>query len=387
MTEASNATPPCPSADTVLAPPPPPRPARRRGIALPLLAVIASIFLLHWASAVFIPLMLGLLFSYALRPAVDRLQRLHLPRALAAGLLMLALIGGIGGTVYALSDDATQFVESLPSAAQKIRQAARATRNQPATTIDKVQIAATQLEEAAKESGTGPPAAARGVTRVQIERPQFNLKDYLWTNLPGMVASIGQAMVVLFITFFLLAAGDSFRRKMVKLAGPTFARKKITVQALDELSAQIQRYLLVQVLLSAIVGVATWLAYWAIGVEHAAVWGVLAFVLNFIPYLGSIVVTGASALIGFVQFGSVEMGLLVAGVSLLLHTISGNLLAPWLTSRASRLNPVTVFVGVLAFGWLWGLWGLLLGVPIMLMVKAVCDRVDDLRPLGELLGT
>jgi predicted PurR-regulated permease PerM len=135
-----------------------------------------------------------------------------------------------------------------------------------------------------------------------------------------------------------------------------------------------------------IVGAATGLAYWAIGVDHAAVWGVLAMVLNFIPYIGSIVLTGASGMAGFVQFGSVDMGLLVGATSIALHTLSGNLLTPWLTSRTSQINPVVVFVGVLAFGWLWGVWGLLLGTPVLLMAKAVCDRVDDFKPLGELLG-
>lgn len=183
-----------------------------RSVSLALLALFGAIFMLHWASAVFIPLMLGLVLSYALRPAVDRLQQLHIPRAVAAALLMAALVGATGWAVYALSDDATQFVKSLPAAAQKIRQAARASRNQPATAMDKVQKAATQLEQAAKETSSGPPAAAQGVTRVQIERAQFNLKDYLWTSLPGAVAVIGQATVVLFLTFFLLAAGDTFRR-------------------------------------------------------------------------------------------------------------------------------------------------------------------------------
>ncbi len=363
------------------------RPLDKAGVSLALLATLGSVFMLHWASAVFIPVMLALIFSYALSPAVTRLQRLHIPRAIAAALLMATLGGCTGWTVYALSDDATQFVESLPSAAQKIRQAARAARNQPATTIDKVQMAATQLEQAAKEGGSGASTTARGVTRVQIERAQFNLKEYLWSSMPSVAASVGLATVVLFLTFFLLAAGDSFRRKLVKLAGPTMARRKITVQALDEITDQIQRYLVVQVLLSATVGLATWLAYWLIGVEHAAVWGLLAFALNFIPYIGSLVVTGGSALVGFVQFGSVEMALLVAGVSLLIHTISGNLLTPWLTGRASRLNAVAVFVAVLAFGWLWGVWGLVVGVPILLMIKAVCDRVDGLKPLGEMLGT
>lgn len=358
-----------------------------RSVSLVVLAVLTTVFTLHWASAVFIPLMLGITFSYALTPIVDRMERVRIPRVIGAALLMFGIVGGVGWTAYALSDDATTLIESLPDAAQKVRQAVRAKRNRSETAIDKMQRAATQLEQAAQEGGSTSPPAERGVTRVQIERPKFNIRDYFWTGTLGLMASIGQATVVVFITFFLLASGNTFRRKMVKLAGPKFAQKKITVQALDEITEQIQRYLLVQVFTSIVVGVATGLAFLAIGVQHAAVWGVAACVLNFIPYLGSLVVTAGSALVGFLQFGSVDMALLVAGVSLVLHTISGYLLTPWLTSRASRMNAVAVFVGVLVFGWLWGVWGLLLGVPILMMVKAVCDRVDDLKPIGELLGT
>ncbi|HEX2616827.1 MAG TPA: AI-2E family transporter, partial [Flavobacteriales bacterium] len=123
-----------------------------------------------------------------------------------------------------------------------------------------------------------------------------------------------------------------------------------------------------------------------IGMEHAAVWGVAACVLNFIPYIGFIALTVVSTLVAFVQFGTLDMALLVAGISLVVHTISGTLLNPWLTSRANQMNAVAVFAGVLAFGWLWGIWGLLLGVPILTAIKVVCDRVDDLKPVGELLG-
>jgi predicted PurR-regulated permease PerM len=358
-------------------------PVGNRQVALTLLAVLAAVLMLHWASAVFVPLMLGLLFTYALAPAVARLQRLHLPRAAAAALVMSALVGVAGWTAWSLADDATRFVESLPEAAQKIRQVARTQRS---GAMDQVQAAATQLEQAAQEGGDGPPAAARGVTRVQVERAQFNVKDYVWASLPGIAAALGQATMVLFITFFLLAAGDSFRRKIVRLAGPTLARRKLTVQALDEITAQVQRYLLVQVVVSVAVGLATGGVFFALGVEHAAVWGVLAFALNFVPYLGAVALTAGAALVAFVQFGSADMAALVAGASLAVHTVSGNLLTPWLTSRASRLNAVTVFVGVLAFGWLWGLWGLVLGVPILLILKAVCDRVPELHPVAELLG-
>jgi predicted PurR-regulated permease PerM len=242
-----------------------------------------------------------------------------------------------------------------------------------------VQKAALQLEQAA-EAGA-PAVQPRGVTRVIVEKPRFNLHDYLWSGTVGLLASLGQAMVVVFVAFFLLAAGDTFRRKLVHLAGPTFAKRRLTVQTLDEIGAQIHRYLLVQVFTSAVVGLTIWLAFMAVGMEHAAVWGVVAFVGDFIPYIGAAVLTTSSGL-----FGSLDMALLVSGIALGVHTLSGNLLMPYLSSRSSRMNAVVVFIGVLAFGWLWGLWGLLLGVPILASVKAVCDRVDGLQPIGELLG-
>ena len=196
---------------------------------------------------------------------------------------------------------------------------------------------------------------------------------------------LGQVGTVALITFFLMASGDTFRRKLVKM-GPTLSSKKITLQALNEINAQIQRYMLVQIFTSALVGLATWLCFWAIGLDNAAVWGIAAGVLNLVPYIGSVLITIGSAMVGFLQFGTLDMALIVAGISLLINSIEGFLLTPWLTSRASKMNPVAVFVGVLAWGWLWGAWGLLLGVPILMVIKAVCDRVDDLKPVGELLG-
>lgn len=355
-----------------------------RSTALVLLAVLASVYVLRWASDVFIPLLLGIMFSYALSPLVDRMARWHIPRALGAALLLGALFGGVGGTVYALSDDASVLVETLPDAARKVRQLMRPERGARPGTMETVQKAATQLERAAEDNS--PVATHRGVTRVQIERPRFNIKDYLWTGTLGLIGLCGQTLMVCFITYFLITSGDSFRRKLVRLAGPTFARRKITVQALNEITHQIQLYLLVQLGVSVLVGVATWMAFLWIGLDHAAVWGVVAGVLNLIPYIGSIVVTVVAAVVGLLQFGTLNMALLVGGVSLLIQSIEGYGITPWLTGRACRMSPVVIFVAVLAWGWLWGIWGLLLGVPIMMAIKTVCDRVDDLKPLGELLG-
>ena len=361
-------------------------PAGMSSISLAVLAVLAVIYALHWAQAVFIPLMLGVMISYALSSPINLMQKWHIPRAVSAALLLLAILGGTGFGVYSLGNDAGELVETLPEAAQKFRRALVKEWGTSEGTMEKVQKAATQLEQAALETGAAVPSTApSGVTRVQIEQPKINIKDYLWTGTKGAFEFAGQLTMVVFLAYFIMVSGDAFRRKLVKIAGPTLNAKKITLQMLDEITAQIQRYLLVQIFTSALVGVVTWLAFLALGVEHAAIWGIAAGIFNTIPYIGPILVTGGAALVAFLQFGTFSMALVVAGVTLLITSLEGYLLTPWLTGRASRINALAVFIAVLFWGWLWGVWGLLLGVPILMIIKSICDRVEDLKPIGELL--
>lgn len=356
-----------------------------RNMSLVVLAGLGFLFVLHWAKAVFIPLMVGVLFSYALSPVVNWLETRHVPRWLGAAVLLLAIVGSIGTTGWALSDEASDLLEALPAAAQKFRQAVKNRSGRSDSALQTVQKAAAQIEQAAQESST--PGTTRGAMRVVVEPARFDITHYLWSGTIGLIALIGQATVVVFLTYFLMLSGDTFRRKLLKLAGDSLSNKKITLQALNEITGQIQRYLQVQLLTSALVGVLTWLALMALGLHNAAVWGIAAAVLNLVPYVGSLVTASASALVAFMQFGSLNMALAVGGASLVIHTIIGNLLTPWLTSRAGRMSPVAVFVGLLAWGWLWGVWGLLLGIPILMIVKAICDRVEDLKPIGEFLGS
>lgn len=357
-----------------------------RSASLALIALLAGLYALRWAGAVIIPVLLAVMSSYALAPLVDRLQRACVPRAAAAAAVLLAITAGVGSMVYSLGDDATAMIESLPEAAKKMRGSLRAPRGEPEGPIAKVQRAAEKIEQAAEVGATPPPQPGKGVARVQLEPPKFSIRAYLWSGTLGLAGLIGQAVVVLFLTFFLLASGDRFRRKLVKVVGPRLSRKKITVQMLDEIDAQIRRYLLVQIGTSALVGVATWIMLLCLGLERAAVWGVVAAALNLVPYVGAIVTAGALALVAFLQFGTPGMALAIGGGSLLINTIEGSLLTPWLTGRAARMNAVLIFVGVLAFGWLWDLWGLLLGAPLLMAAKVVCDHVDGLKPIGELLG-
>ncbi len=359
-------------------------PAEVHNVPLIVLTVLAIVFVLDWAQTVFIPLVLGMVVSYALSPLVNHLHAWRIPRFIGAAALLLAIVGGLGALAYSLQDEAASMIETLPEAAQTFRQAVRKEWGDSTGAIENVQKAADQIEHAASE--TSAPVAPRGVTRVQIEEPRLDIRDYLWNGTIGALSFISLAVIVLFLAYFLLASGDTFRRKLVRLSGPTLGEKKITVQMLNEIGTQIQRYLLVQVLTSLLVGAATWVAFLWIGLEHAAVWGVAAAVLNLIPYLGAIIITGGTALVGFLQFGSVGMAMTVAAISLVINTLEGYLLTPWLTGRASRMNAVVVFAGILFWGWLWGAWGLLLGMPIMMAIKSVCDRVEEFKAVGEFMG-
>jgi predicted PurR-regulated permease PerM len=357
-----------------------------RNAALILLTALALLATLRWASAFFIPLVLGIVFSYALSPIVDGLERWKVPRTLSAGVLILAFLGGAGATAYSMSDDASDLIASLPQAAHKLRDSLNRGKVAKVTPLDTVQQAAAELQKAAEEAGGGAPAP-RNVPRVIVEKPRFDLREYLWSGTLGLVTGLAQAVLVTFLTYFMLVSGDTFRRKLVKIAGPSLAAKKLTVQALDEINGQMQRYLLVQLLASVAKGLSIGIAFALLGVNHAAVWGVAAGLLNLVPYIGSVAVTGAAALVAFLQFGDVRSALAVGGIATAINVVEGYLLVPWATSKANRMNAVAVFIGVLAFGWLWGVWGLLLGIPILMATKAVCDRVDDLKPVGELLGT
>ena len=356
-----------------------------RSVGLIVLSTLAILAILKWASAFFIPLLLGFVFYYALSPIVEALARIRIPRALSAGVLILGILVGSAATLYSMADDANELINSLPSAAQRLHAAVQDRFGRRSSTLDTVQKAARELEKTAQAANK--PTTTPGVQRVVIERGGFDLRDHLWSGTVGLASLIGQVVVVTFLTYFLLLSGDTFRRKLVKITGPTLSEKKLTVQALDEINVQIQRYLLVNLLVSLGEGIAIAVLFAAMGIQHAIVWGVVAGILNLVPYVGSALFIVAATLVVFVQTGEVEKALLIGGITVVITTIKGNLLLPWLTSKASRMNAVSVFIGVLFWGWLWGVWGLLLGIPIMMVIKAICDRVDHLKPVGELLGT
>lgn len=364
-------------------------PAGARNIALVTLATLAAIGALQYAQSILIPVVLGILIAYALDPLVGGLSRIRVPRSVGAGVVLLLLTAGVGTGIYALTGQTMQIVAQVPEAAQRIRDRLRSHHAKRDGAIQQVQRAATELQQTAEvASQQAQPKAAddKDVQKVQVVQPVFNAGNYLYWGGMGLIGGLGQAAVILFLVYFFLSTGDMYKRKIVKIAGPHLWQKKLTVQILDDINSQIESFMRVQVLTSALVGAATMAALWYLGLNQWVVWGLAAGIFNSIPYLGPVIVTGGLGTVAFLQFDNVPRTLVVCGVAFLITSLEGFLLTPALMGRAARMNPVAVFVGLLFWSWIWGVWGAVLAVPMLMMLKAVCDHIEDLQAIGELLG-
>lgn len=361
-------------------------------LALIVLATIALVAALYLARGFFIPLLIGILASYALHPLVDWLKTCRVPRSIGAALVLALVVGGFSWIGVSMSDDAAAVIEKLPEAARKLRQDLNTARTDVPTALQNMQKAADELQGAAADAGAQPEAPAKPGTRtkpavVAAPAPEPTwLRDYTLAQSALLLTVAAQTPIVLLLTYFLLASGTHFRRKLVQLVGPSLAHQKDAVHILDEIDVQIQRYMLAMLLSNTLLAIATWLAFLALGLEQAAVWGVAAGVFHFIPYLGPALIAIGSGVAAFLQFGSPLYALAVASVSLLVAGAIGFVFMTWLQSRFARVNAAVLFISLLFFGWLWGVWGLLLGAPLVAIAKAVFDRVESLKPAGALLG-
>jgi predicted PurR-regulated permease PerM len=355
--------------------------------------VLAMVAALYLARGFFVPLLIGILASYALHPLVDWFEARRIPRSMGALLVLATVIGSLVWIGFSLSDDAEALIEKLPEAARKLREDLSNARAGAPTALQNMQEAAQELQ-AATDAGAQPEAAANPETRpkqapreVVTKAPEPTwLRDYTLAQSALLVTVAAQTPIVMLLTYFLLASGAHFRRKLVQLVGPSLSRKKDAVRILEEIHVQVQRYLLAMLASNALLAVTTWLVFLALGLEQAGVWGVAAGILHFVPYLGPTLLAVGSGVAAFLQFESVLYGLAVAGASLLVAGAIGFVFMTWLHSRFARVNAAVLFIALLFFGWLWGVWGLLLGAPLVAIAKVVFDRIESLKPAGELLG-
>jgi len=348
-----------------------------------ILVVVAIAWALWWAQVILIPIVLSVLISYALEPLIVRLESWRLPRAAAVPALLVAILAIGSAGAYELRGEAVAFLDRLPAAAHTIAEAIQgATRGTPGT-MAKVQAAARELEAAARKATT--KNAQDGVTPVRIEEPTFRWSDWIWQGSHGALEFAAQMVAVFCLVYYLLQAGDMYKRKLVRIV-PTLSDKRLTVEILAEIDRQIERFLYARGVISLVVGVAVWIAFRLLGMEDAGVWAVLSAVLfSAIPLIGPTAIVVGSAIAAFMQFGSVGMVAAVTGVTVTIGALEGNLLTPWLMSRFGEMNAVAVFVSLLFWGWIWGAWGLLLAVPITAVAKAICERIPEFNAFAELL--
>ena len=344
------------------------------------LAVIAGVFLLDKGAPFFIPLFVAVLIAYALSPLVEMIERVVRLRVIAAAIVVIGVVSLFGAAAWGWKDDIATIWAKVPIAVKSVSKSVQEIAQKPGPNpVAEVKKAAQEIENLGSP-GAKKPAAAPAPS------PSVSIWQLLWTGWKTVSVAAAQVMVVLFLVFFMLASGDLFKRKLLRIGGEKLARQRITLQVIDEIDAQIRRYLVVVVISNVLVGIGVWLCFRFLGVEYAELWGLAAGILHTAPYFGPALVAAVSLLAGFMQFHSWTQGFLVAGSTIVVATIVGMIFATWLASRQTRMNTTASFVGLLFFSWIWGLWGVLLASPILAIVKAVCDRKEDWKPLGELLG-
>jgi|SRR5690349_12985444 len=361
---------------------PPPRPWRPAERALVVLAVLAVIGAAKVTESFLVPVVAGVMLSYALEPLVRGLERVHIHRAIGSAVVLLCAIAIVGVSGFLLRDDANALMAQLPDAAHQIRLAALA-RKGPEGPIDHVRAAAAELNKAAAEATGTAPAPQAVATPPTLST---DIQHWITDQSAKMLGVVTQLGIAALLAYFLLAAGDTFRRKLVHLAGPTLGRRRITVEILDDIHIQVQRYLVVLLFTNLLIALAIWGVLTASGIDRAGLWGAIAGVLHVIPYAGTALTTGAIAVAVYVQTQSLGS---TFGVSLSVLTVSSAIgmgLVPWLQGKAARMNAAAVFVALLFFGWLWGGWGLLLGAPLAAVLKTIADRIPRMDAVGELMG-
>ncbi len=359
-------------------------PVSARPIALTILATIGFVFALQWAQGFIIPLIFSILISYTLTPVINWLEHLKVPRLAGVTLIMLALLGGAGAATNSLHTEFQSILARLPAAAHQISRAITKAQDGQPSTMQQMQAVATEIERATIQDPNGK--TPRQAQAAVVARPAFKLQDWLWAGSLEAAAAVGQVTMVIFLVFFLLLSGDSFKRKLVKITGPSLSSKKITVHILDDINKSIQNYMFMLLVTNLLLALLLWIVFRSIGLENAGAWAVAAGSLHLIPYFGPVIIAVATGVTAFMQFGSLSKMFLVSGSSLLIAMLVGTFITTWMTGKIAKMNATAIFIALLFWGWLWGIWGLLLGVPIIVMVRVVAEHVDGMQPIAELLG-
>jgi predicted PurR-regulated permease PerM len=333
------------------------------------LFVLALFYTLYLARDFVLPIIVALLLSFLLSPAVRGLKRIRIREEVGAAFILIVLLAVLATVFYQFSGPASRWIAQAPATLQRIEKDVGQLR-QP---MKEVTEAADQVERIAGMGSTE-------TQQVEIRKP--SLSETLFTGTRSAATGFVVSMLLL---YFLLASGDLFLLKLVRVL-PTLEDKKTAVEIATRLERQISVYLVSVTGINAGLGVVQGIAMYFVGLPNPALWGLMAAVLNFVPYLGALVGVSVISLVGYVHFGELSGALLAGAVYMAITALEGGLFTPILLARRLTLNPVMLLIGVIFWGWLWGIPGALLAVPLMSTVKILCDHIAPLQPIGEFLG-
>jgi predicted PurR-regulated permease PerM len=341
-----------------------------RSLSLTGLFVLAALYTLYFASAFFLPIVLAFLLSFLLSPVVRAMNKLRIPNGLGAALVIFALLGSLGLAVYELAEPAYEWAEKAPRQLRRLERRL-AEFKRPVQTMSK----ATQQVEKITQVGTGEQP-----NKVEVQTE--SLAERVFSQATDITAG---GMVMFILLFFLLASGDLFLRKLIRVL-PSLSDKKRAVEIARQIERDISAYLSTITVINVALGLAVWGIMAWIGIPNPLLWGVLAFVTNYIPYLGAIIMIAVLAMVGFLTFDDTTRSLLAPGAFVGLNLLESYLITPMVLGRRLTVNPVVVFLGLTFWGWLWGITGALIAVPIMVVLKIICDHSEPLRSIGEFMG-
>ncbi|WP_313621971.1 AI-2E family transporter [Achromobacter sp.] len=364
--------------DAGLIEPPAPTPlVRVSGFCLVTLTVLAVLFGLKAGQEFIVPVVMAIVVAYTLDPAVTLLARARMPRVLGTIVVMSAIAVAIVGVVYATQDQVADIVNALPEISSKLSRTLGGLLSGDGSFLEKLRGAASILQE----SGAAKPA--RGVV---VAKPDAGFNEILLWGSKNVAAFVGQATMCVFLVFFLLSSGNAFKRKFVKMAGKTLSQKKISVHMLDQINSSIHMYMAMMLVTNVVLALLSWVAFRMLGLENAATWAIVAGALHIIPYFGPLMTAMGTGVAGLVQFGELGPALAVSMSSVAIALLMGVVVTTWMSGRIARMNAVAVFILLLLFTWLWGVWGTLLSVPIAFIVKVVADHIEGLEAVSEFLG-
>ncbi|HEY5849817.1 MAG TPA: AI-2E family transporter [Lysobacter sp.] len=351
--------------------PAPAQPRPRSSSAAMVLATLAVGYTLWAAQELVLPVLLAMFFALIGNPIIRGLQRLYVPRFVGAVLVLVGGLAAAGLLGNQLIDPAGEWVRQVP---REMKSIAPKLRDLTKPMLDANKAAQNIARAAGGESGGRP---------VQVIRTELNEPYKALTATPRRVASV---LAVVLLTFFFMVYGESLQRNAIALL-PTRQQKKLTVDILHSIEREISRYVLTITLINIALGLALSGALYWLGVPlpEALLWGTMAAILNFAPYVGPLIGIVIMLLMGFVAFDKLLPSLLPAGIYLVLHTIEGQIVTPIVLGRRMRLSPLVLILALMLFGWLWGIVGLLLAVPLLVCVKLVLARIEGMGGWARLL--